>query len=302
MVWKPHQHLLHSKENPVNRLNEEHSIALLYHDVFGYPMRERELVKWEAGRALRLLRPKPRVMFKDGYFFLKGKGALVSARLHKEYISKEKMKLLARAKHIFEQSSGILMVGITGSLAMAAARGSSDIDLMIITKKGRLWSTRLKVLFSLLKNKIAIRRARVNKQADRLCLNIWMDEEDLSIESPRNAYTAHELAQIVPLINRETTYERLLAANKWILDYWPNAIALRNFQFSTFNKKTNLLSFVSTLIEKSAYFLQRVYMAKKWTREVVTPTRAFFHPFDWSKKMVKELEMRGVLDKGQNSS
>jgi hypothetical protein len=84
------------------------------------------------------------------------------------------------------------------------------------------------------------------------------------------------LAQIVPLVNKDQAYEKLLFKNKWILKFWPNAVRISSLKFKNFSSKGNL-------IEKLAYKLQYYYMKKKMTREVVTPTRAFFHPQDWGR-------------------
>lgn len=293
MAWQPRFQSLQNDGRMKGRVSEEFSITLLYHDVFDYALRERELKRWQAGRLLKLNSPRPRVETKDGYYFLRGRERLLPERMEKESVSREKMKLLSGVKHVFEGIDSVLMVGITGSLAMASARKTSDIDLMFVVRSGRLWMTRARVLFSLLRHKVAIRRAKEEKEQDRLCLNIWIDERDLAIAHPRNAYTAHELAQIIPLINRENAYERLLASNRWILDYWPNAVRVYNFDLKVGRRGLGP-GLAVRVIEKVAYVLQRVYMSHKVTREVVAPTRAFFHPFDWSVKMAAELKKRGV--------
>lgn len=263
----------------------------MYHDIFKFPLKRFELGKWQPGKKVKLKVGRPKVEFIGDYFVLSGKKYFIKERLDREVASRKKLKTLAQAKQILEKNNNILMVAITGSLAMAAASENSDIDLMVIVKKGKLWSTRLNVLLFLMKHKIVTRRADDKEERDKLCLNIWLDERDLEIIS-KNPYTAHELAQIVPVINRGDTYEKLIAANKWILDYWPNSTTIKNYQPESGGYGFMLLSFV---VEKAAYFLQIIYMNRKRTREVVTPTRAFFHPTDWSVKVKNELAARGVV-------
>lgn len=270
-----------------DRLTAEQSISLLYHDIFGYPLKEKELYIWSAGTKMKLSSARPRVAFYSSYYFLADKNDLVTSRAEKELFSREKMKMLGAVREVLMLNENILMVGITGSLAMNSASKESDIDLMVITKKGTLWQTRLKTLLKLRKLNISFRRAGEREQSDRLCMNIWMDESDLRIEA-QNPYTAHELAQIVPLINRGGAYDKLLDVNRWILNYWPNAVHI---------KKMPLLensNYKASMGEKLSYYLQRIYMSGKKTREVVTPTRAFFHPMDWSSRVKKELSKRGV--------
>jgi len=270
---------------------------LIYHDIFSFPLRRQEISRWKPGK-LRLRRGRPQISDRDGFVYLKGREHLIEERLKREQISKQKAKILSTFKEIFENDKFILMVGITGSLAMASAGEDSDIDLLLITKSGKLWTTRLKTLLRLKKMKV-VRSPKSKYEKDKLCLNMWMDEFDLVIDQKnRNAYTAHEVAQIVPLVNKENTYKRLLALNSWVLDYWPNAVQIQNSNLKIQNQNSKLKAQSSFLIEKAAYLLQRTYMARKITREVVTPTRAFFHPFDWSRKVAKELEDRGVVEAG----
>jgi D-beta-D-heptose 7-phosphate kinase/D-beta-D-heptose 1-phosphate adenosyltransferase len=208
------------------------------------------------------------------------------------------MKIISEVRQYFELNKNVMMVGITGSLAMVNASDSSDIDLMVIAKKGRVWTTRLEVLTSLIKHRVATRRAEDGEEKDKLCLNIWLDETDLCLEEKyRNPYTAHELAQIIPIVNKESTYEKLLASNSWLLDYWPNSVQVTKIQSYKDTKSSvifYLFTFVDSVVEKVAYTLQRMYMRGKRTSEIITPTRAFFHPFDWSKKVTLELRKRGV--------
>ena len=49
-----------------------------------------------------------------------------------------------------------------------------------------------------------------------ICLNLWLDESALEIPvDQRNLYTAHELAQMKPRVNKDGTYEKMMWANRW---------------------------------------------------------------------------------------
>ena len=274
-------------------LDVENSIALLYHDIFEYPLTVKELARWRGGPKLKLRRGRPKTVFLDGFFVLKNKEAQIEKRRIKEEISRKKLKMLATIVPYFKSHKNVLMIGITGSLAMQSSTEDSDIDLMIVTRKGTLWTTRLGVLLYFLRNKTKIRRAGNTDQVDRLCLNMWLDEEDLIIEpNVRSPYTAHEIAQVLPLVNKEHIFEEFVSKNLWVKDYWPNALNSAGLD----TEKSRLkIGIGYQVLEKVAYLLQKIYMSRKITREVVAPTRAFFHPFDWNLKMKKELEERGVF-------
>ena len=113
---------------------------------------------------------------------------------------------------------------------------------------------------------------------------MWLDESDLVWISPRNVYTAHEIGQIMPLVNKNGIYENFLEKNKWILKYWPNSVKIQNSKVKSKNQ-----AFDPGIIEKLAFWLQRRYMKSKMTREVITKTRAIFHPNDWGEVVLSRL-------------
>jgi hypothetical protein len=133
---------------------------------------------------------------------------------------------------------------------------------------------------------IPIRKPNDYRQKDKLCLNMWFDESDLVWISPRNFYTAHEIAQLIPLVNKDKTYEKFIWKNRWIKNYWPNVIKI-------YEVKGNIQSFryKYTTFEKFAFWLQYTYMKPKITREMVTKKRAIFHPKDWTDIIFKKLSL-----------
>jgi hypothetical protein len=93
------------------------------------------------------------------------------------------------------------------------AAGDADIDLFIVTADERLWLTRAAAIG-------VVRTAAV--AGTRLCPNYLLAESALELPpSERDRFTAHELAQLVPLAGAET-YERLLDANAWYRELLPN--------------------------------------------------------------------------------
>ena len=194
----------------------------------------------------------------------------------------------------------VKMMAVTGALAMKNATAESDIDLMIITKANTLWLTRFFVYLLLRIKNYDIRKPKQKTQKNKLCLNIWIDETALEWEKKdRNIYTAHEIAQIMPLVNKDRTYKRFLQANKWILDYWPKAISdttiLRYNDIAKKKVRKHIISqypnIIVSIIEKLAFKMQYLYMKPKITREVVTPHKALFHPRNWGKIVLDRLKV-----------
>jgi hypothetical protein len=101
---------------------------------------------------------------------------------------------------------------VSGSLAMSNAEPGEDIDLFILARPGRVWLCRLLVLAVV---KLAARRGH------RLCPNFFLSTDHLRLRE-RNLFTAHEVAQLVP-VGSTRWYVAFVEANRWIVDYLPNA-------------------------------------------------------------------------------
>ncbi len=268
-------------------LSEAEKLGVVYHDIFDYPLSFPELIKWTAGESFPGTSTDPQIAQKNGYFFIEGKVGIVYKRLLKRRISTKKLEIAKKAAEVLRLIPSVKMVAVTGSLAMENAGEESDIDLMIITKKGTLWTTRALTYLLISLSGLRFRRAGTRDEKDKLCLNIWFDESSLSWSNKdRNVYTAHEIGQIRPLVNKDKTYENFLRKNKWILRYWPNAVHIGGLGGKEKSKSGSLLS---SFFEKIAFRIQYFYMKKKITREVVTPTRAIFHPHDWAKVVLSRL-------------
>lgn len=274
------------KESSETKLTSGEKISIYYHNIFDFPLNIHDLVKWRANDSLEYTDINSFVQ-KSGYFYLEGNEGLVYKRLLRERISAKKNALAKRAAKIISLVPTVKLVAVTGSLAMQNSSAESDIDLMIITENGTLWITRL-ITYGLLKvTGLGIRKPQDTNEKDRLCLNIWLDENNLSWkESERNIYTAHEIAQIKPLVNKDKIYERFLWKNKWLLDYWPYSVKIKKIKN---NQKSSFLKVLVSPFEKFAYKFQLNHMNKRKTREVVTSGRALFHPQDWSKVVINRL-------------
>jgi len=264
-------------------LSKNEQFVILYHDIFSYPLKKSELNRWQSSYSVK---NSFQIINVKGFHLLKGREDIVKKRLKRKKFSNKKLIVAKRAAKVLELIPSVKFIGITGSLSMNNASQESDIDFLIITSCGWLWSTRILSYFLLKLSGFSVRRAGDSDEKDKLCLNMWLDESDLYFNK-QNVFTSHEIAQIVPLINKNKTYEVLLFTNSWIFNFWPKA-CIKPKVYLREIKKTN-----QNVLEFIAFNLQKIYMKSKKSREVVSETRAFFHPFDWGKKVIHELESRG---------
>lgn len=267
---------------------EKKFLSIVYHDIFNYPLTERELKIWQ----VRGKEEDSWAVEKTGSFYhLPGRSETVLLRQRRNRISKVKLEKAKQAANILSKIPTVLFVGLTGSLSMKNAERESDIDLLIIAKEKTLWATRILVHLILAFYGVPRRKYESESSKDKLCLNMWMDERHLVIpKKERNIYTAHEVLQVIPLKNKDMAYERFLFANSWVGGYWK-----RNLKDNKYGVQNTLYIIFITplrLLEPLAYRFQFARMRSRQTREAISSTRAFFHPVDWSFLATHEFESK----------
>ncbi len=242
--------------------------------------------KWTAGEKLKL---------KPGSVIPKLSPLSKSEQNKLEAIQKQKLLIARKAANLLSHIPTILFVGVTGSLAMENAKKTSDIDFMIITSAHSLWITRAISLLILFLSGFSLRHAGVSEEEDKLCLNLWIDTNVLDWSQSRNAYIAHEIAQVIPLVNKGKTYDLWIKKNKWIFEYWPYALPFPRVG-SVIYQRNIFLHQILLLLNIGMFYLQLLYMNKKRTREIVNLHEAYFHPYDWGEKIMKKLTKKGVIE------
>ena len=250
------------------------NITKAYHLLFDYPLDKEELERWRAGDNLQFTIYNLQSISKKSSFQTKKKRRATSLK---------KLKIARRAAKVLERIPAVRMIAVTGSLAMMNAHEESDIDLMTVTAKDTLWTTRIVASLLLTAYGLRLRRSGDKEEKDKLCLNIWLDEGDLNWRK-KNIFIAHEICQIIPLVNKDKTYEKFLWQNKWVLGFWPKAVKIRKVSTGVAGQAW----LIAPIVERLAFWIQYQYMRSKITRETVTKSRALFHPIDWSARLEKE--------------
>lgn len=281
----------------MKRLARKYLSSVVYHSIFKYPLTKEEIVRWQT--PIDLIKARNfKVAYKNGMYYPEGEHEFLRNRLANKGPSERKMEIARKAAYVLSKIPTVRMVAVTGSLAMANSSDNSDVDLMIVTAKNSLWTTRVFSLLFLALHGIRRRRPKLKHQKDMTCLNIWLDEIEMSWpKSMRNIYTAHELSQIIPIVNKEFTYEKLIQSNSWIRKYWPNAVQVRRKNYVANCKKEmdvilDILNVLMCLVEKMLFWLQYLYMRPRITNETVSEHRALFHPRDLSNIVLPKLGLK----------
>lgn len=258
--------------------------AVVYSDIFDYPLTTSEIHRYLVGVALsrealdNLLQTGQLVSRylsqRDGYFTLPGREAIVETRRQRERQAALLWPRALRYGRIIASLPFVRGVAITGELAMDNVGTDSDIDYFIVTAPGRLWLCRLMIVG-------VVRYAA--PRGDVVCPNFLLSEDALALHN-RDLYTAHEVAQMVPIYGHET-YWRIRELNSWVDGILPNAGGPpRSVAVSSRGRRARRLV-ETALRSRIGARLERWEMdrkVRKFTQGVGTHSEASFSP-DWCK-------------------
>lgn len=196
--------------------------TVLYADVFDYALTPLEAHHYligqraEVGAVRQALETstwlRERLSLSQGYLTLRGREALAHHRPVRAHSSRPLWAQARRWARVMAALPGVRLVAVTGALAMENAPPGDDIDLLLVTVRGRTWVTRAWAV-------AVVRAARLAGAA--LCPNYVLATTALT-QAQQDLYTAHDLAQMVPLAGL-ATYALLRAHNPWVTTYLPQA-------------------------------------------------------------------------------
>jgi len=274
--------------------------TLLYSDIFDYPLNKNEIFKFLALRKIdknnldKYLKEsvkEGKLILTDGFYCFPERQKIIAIRLERE---KESLRKISRAKKITKLLNylpSVKLIGISGSLALKNCKKDDDIDLFVITGKNSLWLTRL-IIIAFLKLGSNYRNYNSKNVSDKFCLNMLVTEGTMVLpKTKRNFYTSHEVVQLMPLFNRDETYEKFLGANIWVKKFLPNSLNGIAPKVNENNKNIKVSIFLVSL-ESLARRLQLFLMKKHKTTEIISDDFVAFHPFDYEGWILLSYERR----------
>lgn len=201
--------------------------ALAYADLFDFPLSLPEIVRYqidtrlseeEIASSLKESKRLARAIARSdsGFYALAGRENVFETRRKRAAAS---ARVWARAhaySKLLARFPFVRMIAVTGALAVDNIGEKPDIDLLVVAAPGRVWISRRLIV-------AVVRLARILK--DDLCPNYIISEDNLTLDQ-RDLFTAHELAQMVPLYGFGV-YQRMIAENDWAMEYLPAAFEKR---------------------------------------------------------------------------
>lgn len=152
---------------------------------------------------------------KNDFYFLKGRESLIKKREKRESISQKNWLKLKKISRTINHTPFLKGVFVSGSLAINNSDEDSDIDLLVITKKGRIFTVRF--FLTLILDLIGERR-KPGRVAGKICLNQFQTENSLKVIFP-TLYNAYTYLHLKPIIDREGVFTKFRDENDWLGKY-----------------------------------------------------------------------------------
>ncbi|RMD59555.1 hypothetical protein D6821_00985, partial [Candidatus Parcubacteria bacterium] len=203
--------------------------VIAFFDLFSFPLTSREIwqflrqpVGWQT--IIKILNHS-RGDWEEwqGFYFLPGRRHLVTERERRYNFSCWKFRRAIFLSRLFAALPTVKAVAMANLVGQHNLRASSDIDLFIIAKQDRLWTTRL---YCVLMTELLGWRPKPNNKKDKICLSFFIDESALNLEplslDKDDWYFQYWLANLYFVYGQGDTIKRFYQANQWIKKHLPN--------------------------------------------------------------------------------
>jgi len=198
-----------------------------FFDMFDYPLSQEEVEEYLFQMPLDehqidlYLKNSAALSYSDGLYCLKGNEEAFFKMHERRAMAKKYWQKIGKFRKIFNMIPFIRLVAIANNLAYDNPTKRSDIDLVVVTKPGRLFTARL--LLTFWTHLFRMRRHGKRIQG-RFCLSFYLTEDNLSLESiaiNEDIYLAYWLKTLQPVCGDYQTYIDLMDHNrKFIEDFF----------------------------------------------------------------------------------
>jgi|GEM_PF-698618 len=200
--------------------------TLAYFACFSYPLTKKELFEFlysaekyslhDFEKALHTLIQEKKIALEDGLYGLVGEGMKAPFRREKIWVGEEKLRKAKRAIRILQSLPFVEGIFLCNQFFIST-RDESDIDLLIIAKKGRIWLVRFwSIVF------MAILRFRIKKgsEKNKICLSFFATKDALNFEKiaiENDIYLHYWILTLVPFYDPSNLFSFIMEENKEFL-------------------------------------------------------------------------------------
>ncbi|MDO8557593.1 MAG: nucleotidyltransferase domain-containing protein [bacterium] len=287
-------------------MSSEILATLTYHDILNCPLTAWEVFRLQIAderhfvindyaatlEELERLKTEGSIGEKNGFYFLKGRESLYEERIERTKTAEEKWHEVLWVLKLFPSAPFVRSAFLSGSVATGNATKGSDVDVMVVAEKGRIWTARL-FLSLLVLSCGKLRATRLSKKTSgKICLNHYVTTISLGLKA-RGLYNAATYVRIIPIFNPEML-KKFYDANRWIFRFFPNASAEKLHQ-KTFPENPFFLRLrwlveaplrgrFGDLVERGLSYVQKIFIQKnpltqsRIGRIVAEDEELAFHP------------------------
>lgn len=214
----------------MNKLQRSIIQALAFHDLFNRPLTLDELwhglyrcsgSKLQVLLELKKMIAEKKVFVLGSYYGLDGKETLAKDFINRSILNRDRWLKAYRIINILKRVPFVKNISIINSLSYDNSNENSDIDILIITKKNRLWTAR--ALTVLLLEIIGQNKNKWHK-AGKFCLGFAFDETRLNLSKIKyrdDIDFTYWLTNLTPVYDKGI-YTKLIESNPWIKGELPN--------------------------------------------------------------------------------
>jgi hypothetical protein len=147
---------------------------------------------------------------RDGYFFPSGRSDLIDTRRRREARSRAFLAAHWPLLRLIAALPFVRMVALSGSIAHLNLEAGGDLDLFLVTRGSRVWSTTVAVVLL----------AKLLRRRGTLCANFVVADSALRFEQ-QDLFTANQIINLQPLTGHET-FRQILVLNPFVRQFYPN--------------------------------------------------------------------------------
>lgn len=274
---------------------------LVFHDIFSYPLTERELKKFAWQDESEDNKNKTNYQIQTGFYFLPKKVNNIKIRNDNFVFSINKLRKTRRLIKWLRLLPSVKMIAVCNSLGYFNATQTSDIDLFIITDQNKIWLTRF-WLQSFLKI-LRLRPFDRGYKQDSFCLTFFLSQDNLDISSIQinkpDVYLVYWTTKLLPIYDPEKIYLKFFTTNHWLKKYLPHVEPIELDSNWTVKKTffTKLFFWLSLPIWES--ILKKIQwkllptalkeLANQDTRVIATDSILKFHGYDDKREYYQKL-------------
>lgn len=155
------------------------------------------------------------------YYFLFGRQKIVPDYFNKYRVSLDRWKKVHRVVNLLKFLPYIKNISVINSLSYNNSNEDSDIDILIVAKKGRLWTARA---FAILLLEIIGQNKNKWYRAGKFCLGFAFDETRLNLAGLKfsdDIDFTYLFANLTPVYDRGI-YNKMIDENPWVIEELPN--------------------------------------------------------------------------------